>query len=137
MKSEENKLFTSDMKLQSIAQKYYLGGIEWIPKAGDYYTSTRADLELYQVVKVTDTQIFTRYVKHDSEIAAWDKDGFTCEGFGINRVHVPDFVFRIQNNIMAHANDYAKTICAKHPEEVGETELILQQLIIKSKTGMI
>jgi hypothetical protein len=129
-------LFTTDMKLQAMAHKYY-SGIKWEPKAGDYYTSSRADLELYKVIEVTDTKVKTVYVKPDSEIAEWDKDGFTNEGFGLNRVYVPDFVFRLQNNIFAHANDYAKTICAKHPEQVGDTELILQQLIIKAKTGLI
>lgn len=129
-------LFTTDMKLQALALKYY-SGVKWEPKAGDYYTSSRADLELYQVVEVTDTKVKTMYLNGDKNVSEWEKDGFTKEGFGVNRVHVPDFVFGMIKNIYIHANDYAKTISAKHPDEVGDTELILQQLIIKSKTGMI
>jgi len=129
-------LFTTDMKLQALALKYY-HGVNWEPKTGDYYTTSRADLELYQVVRVTEKYIYTRYLTPDSAFTEWDKDGFTKEGFGVNRVHVPDFVFSMTKNIFTHVNDYAKTISAKHPDEVGDTELILQQLIIKSKTGLI
>lgn len=124
------------MKLQAMALKYY-SGVIWEPKAGDYYTSSRADLELYQVVKVTEKYVYTRYLTPNSAIQEWDKEGFTKQGFGVNRVHVPNFVFGLNKNILIHANDYAKTICAKHPELVGDTELILQQLIFKAKTGLI
>lgn len=129
-------LFTTDMKLQALSHKYY-SGIKWEPKAGDYYTSSRADLELYQVVEVTDNKVKTTYLNGDKNVSEWDKDGFTKEGFGVNRVYVPEFVFGMTNNILIHAKEYAKTISAKHPDELGDTELILQQLIIKSKTGLI
>lgn len=89
----KNKL-TESQKLQALAYKYYNGGI-WEPKAGDYYTTSRADLELYQVVEVTDTIVRTTYLTPDSDISEWKKDGFTTEGFGVNRVWVPNWVFDI------------------------------------------
>lgn len=136
-KETQHPFFTSDMKLQALASKYY-GGLNWEPKAGDYYTTSRADLELYQVVEVTDTKVKTRYLKPDSDITEWDKSGFTTEGFGDRRVYVPDSILSTGfSNILDHANEYAKTICAKFPEQRGDTELILQQLIIKAKTGQI
>lgn len=89
---------TPIQKLHAVANKYYLGGAKWWPKAGDYYTSCRADLELYQVVEVTDAVVKTKYCNPErgDSISEWDKDKFLTDGFGTNRVHVPDWVFRIK-----------------------------------------
>jgi hypothetical protein len=47
-------------KLEALSMRYY-GCVVWEPNAGDFYTTSRADLELYQVVDVTDTEVITRY----------------------------------------------------------------------------
>ena len=87
-------LLTERQKLLAMAHKYY-NHQEWIPQKGDYYTSSRADLELYQVVDVTDTKVCTIYVNGSGTVSEWDKETFLTEGFGINRVHVPKFVFTV------------------------------------------
>lgn len=84
---------TPMQKLHAMAYKYY-SGIKWEPKKGDYYTTSRADLELYQVVDVTETKVMTKYLVGSDTISEWDKDRFTTEGFGVNRVHVPVFCFK-------------------------------------------
>lgn len=86
---------TPTQKIHAFAYKFYNGGQKWNPKSGDYYTTTRADLELYQVVEVTETKIKTTYLTPNSTITEWDKDTFLTEGFGVNRMFVPDWVFKI------------------------------------------
>lgn len=86
-------VLTPMQKLHAMAYKYY-SGIKWEPKKGDYYTTSRADLELYQVVDVTETKVMTKYLVGSDTISEWDKDRFTTEGFGVNRVHVPVFCFK-------------------------------------------
>lgn len=86
---------THEQKLQAMALKYYQGMV-WRPKKGDFYTSSRADLELYQVVEVSDTQVVTKYTEGSEELSYWGKHEFTNEGFGLNRVWVPDFVLEAE-----------------------------------------
>lgn len=86
---------TENQKLHALAYKYYQGA-KWDPKKGDYYTTSRADLELYRIVDITDTKILTQYTTGSDAISEWDKDGFLTEGFGVNRVYVPDFIFRLK-----------------------------------------
>lgn len=85
---------TENQKLNALAFKYYQGA-KWEPKAGDYYTTSRSDLELYQVVEVTEDKVKTKYLTPDSSISEWDKAGFLTEGFGVNRVWVPDWVLSL------------------------------------------
>jgi vacuolar-type H+-ATPase subunit I/STV1 len=82
---------TERQKLNALANRFY-NGIKWEPKKGDYYTTSRSDLELYQVVEVTDDKVKTTYLTPNSQISEWDKDKFLTEGFGANRVHVPNWV---------------------------------------------
>lgn len=86
---------TPEMKLQCFQFKYY-NGLEWIPKKGDFYTTTRADLEVYQVVDVDEEFIYTKYTSELSsgEISKWDKDKFLTEGFGDRRMWIPDFLIK-------------------------------------------
>lgn len=79
-------------KLHALAAKYYQNSV-WVPKAGDCYTTSRADLELYNVVDVRDGKIFTEYATRPGELSEWEAEGFTTEGFGPRRVYVPDWVF--------------------------------------------
>lgn len=79
---------TAEQKLQALALKFYQDH-QWVPKAGDYYTSSRADLELYRVVKVEGGVIYTEYCASPGELAEWPEAEFTQNGFGPRRVYVP------------------------------------------------
>lgn len=83
---------TTDQKLNALAFKYYQGA-KWEPKTGDYYTTSRNDLQLYQIVEANEMVVKTRYCdpsKGDS-ISEWSTENFLLD-FGVNRVHVPHFI---------------------------------------------
>lgn len=82
---------TPEQKLAALAHRFY-GGATWSPKAGDHYTTSRADLELYQVVDVKGGMVFTRYTEGSDTVSEWPEAGFLTEGFGPKRVHVPVWV---------------------------------------------
>lgn len=90
---------TPMQKLRALSIRFY-DGMEWVPTAGDFYTTTRADLELYQIVEIhstTDrnrpaTVVRTRYTEGSDAISEWPLDGFQTHGFGPFRVWVPHFV---------------------------------------------
>ena len=87
------KALTYQQKLEALSLRFYQG-LAWLPKAGDYYTTSRADLELYQVVSVEDGFVKTRYcdTSKTDAISSWPEDEFTTGGFGPKRVYVPDFI---------------------------------------------
>ena len=39
---------TEWQKIEAMALRFY-SELQWVPKAGDYYTTSRADLELYRI----------------------------------------------------------------------------------------
>ena len=83
---------TMRQKLSALAARYY-SNLQWKPKAGDYYTTGRDDLELYQIVNISDGNVFTRYCNNKTDsVARWDEDGFTTKGFGPKRVWVPTWI---------------------------------------------
>jgi len=83
---------TEQQKLHSLAARFYQE-LEWVPKEGDYYTTSRADLELYRVVDIKDGKVFTEYCTNPGlNIAEWDQSEFTTGGFGPKRVYVPDWI---------------------------------------------
>lgn len=85
---------TAQQKLHALAYRFYQGG-KWEPKPGDYYTTSRADLELYQVIDVRDGKVFTRYCdpQRGSHITDWPAEEFLSpETFGRARVWVPGWV---------------------------------------------
>lgn len=85
-------VLTAGQKLQALALRFYQC-LEWAPKAGDYYTTSRADLELYKVVDVRDGKVFTTYLPEGGTVAEWPAEEFLSEEtFGRCRVHVPDWV---------------------------------------------
>lgn len=86
---------TPMQKLNAFAYRFYNGTI-WIPKKFDYYTSTRADLELYQIVEISEDKIKTKYCHPNSgdNISEWNKETFLTEGFGVNRLFVPLFILK-------------------------------------------
>lgn len=83
---------TYQQKLAAISAKHYQH-LKWTPKKGDYYTSVRNDLELYQIVDEDDQFLYTRYCNPEkTSISKWVKENFLLE-FGIHRVYVPDWIF--------------------------------------------
>lgn len=86
---------TPEQKLLAFRNRFY-DMQNWEPKAGDYYTSTRDDLELYLIVREDDDFFYTVYAErpHASE-SQWPKQEFTTVGFGPLRMHVPFYVFTI------------------------------------------
>lgn len=84
---------TYQQKLDALSYRFYQGG-QWSPKAGDFYTTSRADLELYQVVSVENGVIRTRYTEGSDAVSEWPETGFLTEGFGPRRVYVPDWVMK-------------------------------------------
>lgn len=83
---------TSQQKLVALSLRFYQG-MKWEPKAGDYYTTSRADLELYRVVKIDAGKVFTEYCTRPGVLTEWDEAGFTTEGFGPHRVYVHECCF--------------------------------------------
>lgn len=85
---------TAEEKLLAISTKHYQG-LVWTPKQGDYYTTIRNDLELYQVVNVDDSFVYTKYCHPDKgdSISSWERDKF-LQDFGMHRVYVPDWILK-------------------------------------------
>lgn len=84
---------THSQKLAALSHKFYQGA-EWVPAVGDYYTTARNDMQLYQIVREDDVYFYTSYLPLGCELSAWHKEGFTDKGFGPKRVHVPMFIFQ-------------------------------------------
>lgn len=82
---------TEKQKLEAVAYRFYQHG-EWLPKAGDIYTTTRADLEAYEVVFSDESVVKTRYTEGSEEVSEWPTEEFQTEGFGPNRLWVPPWV---------------------------------------------
>jgi len=82
---------THQQKLDALAYRFYQGAT-WEPKAGDFYTTSRADLELYQVVSVEGGIVRTRFTEGSDAIAEWPEGEFLTDGFGPKRVFVPEWV---------------------------------------------
>lgn len=88
---------TYQQKLEAVALKYY-SMYQWQPQAGDYYTTCRADLELYQIVDIKDGKVFTKYMVGSDVVSEWQEDEFLSDNtFGRNRVHVPSWILNQSN----------------------------------------
>lgn len=83
---------TETQKLDALSLRFYQG-LQWKPEAGHLYTTSRADLEVYEVVKIEGGKVFTRYTDGKSDvISEWAEDEFLTAGFGLKRVWIPPFV---------------------------------------------
>lgn len=83
---------THQQKLEAVALKYY-SMYQWQPQAGDYYTTCRADLELYQIVDIKDGKVFTKYMVGSDVVSEWLEEEFLSpETFGAKRVYVPVWI---------------------------------------------
>ena len=90
-----------EQKLQALAAHLYPVGTksaEWKPKAGDYYTLTRCDLELFRVLEYDEESDQARYtrVAHGGDPQAIEDahpfTDFTTGGFHDCRVPVADYL---------------------------------------------
>jgi hypothetical protein len=80
-----------EQKLEALAARFYQG-LVWEPKAGDLYTTSRADLEVYRVVSVENDVVTTEYTENGTATSDWPLNEFTTEGFGPKRVWIPPHV---------------------------------------------
>lgn len=87
---------TYQQKLEALSYRFYQNGT-WTPAAGDFFTTSRADLELYQVVAVEGGIVKTRYTEGTDTISEWFEDGFLSDGFGPKRVFVPPWVMKMEH----------------------------------------
>jgi hypothetical protein len=103
LRRERQAQFTAERKLHALAHRFYGGiGAGWVPKAGDFYTLTRATLELFQVARVEDGQVWIVNCLGAPETvqeSPFPLEGFSTEGFGINRVHVGDWIFNLTSHV--------------------------------------
>ena len=81
---------TPKQKLAALSLRFYQG-YEWNPKKGDLYTTSRDDLEVYEIVDIKDGKIYTRYTEGSETISEWDEATFLTEGFGSKRIYVPNW----------------------------------------------
>ena len=85
---------TSEQKLSALSLKHW-DNLEWKPKKGDYYTSSRDDLELYEIADEDEEYFYTKYCgeHYGDGLQKWSKETF-LQDFGVHRVYVPDFLFK-------------------------------------------
>jgi len=88
--SKKHTKLTEAQKLLALSLKYYQGQ-EWKPKKGDYYTTSRNDLELYQIVGESEDSFYTRYCDRECVDQKWIKSNF-LKNFGMKRVYVPIWI---------------------------------------------
>ncbi len=84
-------------------------------------------MELYKIVRIENGKVYTVYCDKECSEQEWDLDGFTSEGFGRKRVHVPDWVLDLKDNTPSSSSDdfedaarpLVNWLCAnKHPHHV-------------------
>ena len=87
-------VLTAEQKLHALANRFYARQ-EWIPRAGDLYTTSRADLELYQITRIEHGDVYTTYRDPDrgASESAWPQEEFLSpKTFGYARVYVPNWI---------------------------------------------
>ena len=85
------KSLSYQQKLTALSMRFYQH-LEWTPEAGHYYTTSRADLELYRIAKIENGKVYTEYCTSSGSLTVWDEDGFSTKDFGPSRVWVPEVV---------------------------------------------
>ncbi|MAB00090.1 MAG: hypothetical protein CMN87_12030 [Stappia sp.] len=91
---------TPQQKLEALQHKYYQCH-QWVPAAGDLYTTCRADLEVYEVVDVSGGIVRTRYTEGSDGVSEWPESEFTTVGFGPMRVWIPPWVMTAPGQVPA------------------------------------
>jgi hypothetical protein len=84
-------------KLHTLSYNYYQGARKrWIPAVGDYYTSCRADLQLYRIVREDEKSFYTVYCNQPEQIESWWLKIDFLNSFGEYRCHVSEHIFEIK-----------------------------------------
>ncbi len=96
---------TDRQKLAAFAARFYQG-MQWSPKVGDYYTMSRADNQLCRIVGEDEKNFYITISWLDGKKSTHDptpfgKSTFNTEGFGLNRVWCPEWIFEIPDQLRA------------------------------------
>jgi hypothetical protein len=86
-----DRKLTQRQKLAAFAFRFYQHA-QWIPKVGDYYTTTRDDLMLFQIVRQEGQDWVVKCSHYEME-DIWAIEDFTVKGFGPCRMWVPNWIF--------------------------------------------
>lgn len=89
---------TDKQKLEAFAYRFYQYA-QWEPKVGDYYTITRSDNQLCRIVGSTNDNFLVELSWPDGQVGnvtEFPKDGFNTKDFGINRMYVPTWIFKVE-----------------------------------------
>lgn len=114
------KKLTPMQKLYALSARYYQG-VNWQPQKGDYYTSSRADLELYQIIDIHDGIVTTIYCDKQCSPQNWNEKEFTSIGFGMKRIHVPLWILEQIDTINSNnSTDNHSFLIKIIPEKVAE-----------------
>ena len=107
---------TKTQKLQALADRFYSETyISRPPKAGDYYCTARNDLELYQIVKIENGVVYTKYCKDENGcLSEWNESGFLSEGFGEFRIYVAPYVLDIIDDVCYSIRNLRKNYNKHH-----------------------
>lgn len=114
------KNITARQKLAAFELRFYQFQA-WEPKVGDYYTVTRAELVLFQIVGRDDQAgewiVFSNQYDQEHRFAI---EGFTTQGFGPSRLWVPEWIFE---NYLAEEDEAAqlrrRAELNNYPDEVA------------------
>jgi hypothetical protein len=89
--------FTLPHKMQALAYRFYDGVSDWQPQVGDFYTLTRTGTELFQITRIDEGNVWISNCQNypDGESGSFALAGFTTDGFGPRRVHVPGFILAL------------------------------------------
>jgi hypothetical protein len=89
---------TPYQKLQALHDRFY-SNMKWEPKKGDYYTTSRNDLELYHIIDEDEEYVYTIYCTDPNQNRSkWKKSEFTSQGFGPCRVYVHGYIIGTDEN---------------------------------------
>ena len=93
MSNQPQSNILSDAGMLEVFSNKYYSGQKWEPKKGDYYVIGRntPPHTLCKVVDVKDDAVVTTMSGYP-EVSYWPKEDFLI-GFGINRLHVPEYMF--------------------------------------------
>lgn len=91
MDTIKHTYLTPAQKLKALATRYY-DGLNWTPMAGDFYTTSRADCELYRIARIENGVVYTEYCTNPGHYSQWKEGDFHTKDFGVRRVWVPHWV---------------------------------------------
>lgn len=146
------RALTPEQKLRAFHSRFY-DRAGWVVKAGDLYTTTRSDLELYVVLDVKDGVVTTGRLADDWTFAAlvngypvpeaktcrWREADFVHHEFGPSRLWVPPWAldpeWKAPDGWRA-AREGAITPEVAEIREVAKLKAVLRSLAAESRAVM-